>query len=178
MPELGGEKRALIVGRAVAGAAVDQIEQQHRVPRPRPQEVDLRGRELGTEIHVRLMRVIIELEVIDDVSIRVELGQEERRPESAVADDHVGAKLGMRLASLKHGVRVPDAVLKRPAAIMRVFPGPAANLVLDLANSRDLARGRLRHERARPPALLHEVAGDMAELGREILVNEQDVHLK
>ncbi len=51
------------------------------------------------------MRVVVELEVIDDGRIRVELGQEERRAEPAMADDQVGAKLGMGLARLEDGVR-------------------------------------------------------------------------
>ena len=146
---------------------------------PGAQEVDLRRRELGPEIHVGAVGVIVILEVVDDGHIGKQLGQEERRAEPAVADDQVGAKLGMGLACLEDAVRSARCCSRRsgcnsgstrgrrPRPCTRIFRMPATS-----------PGGVSETKRARPAALLHQVAGDVAELGGEVLVDEEDVHLR
>src|SRR5205807_1175646 len=59
---------------------------------------------------------------------------------------------------------------------MRSFGRPAANAVLNALDATPRAGFMFGRERATIAFALHQVASDMAELGREILVDEQNVH--
>jgi hypothetical protein len=145
--------------------------------RARLQEVDLGQGELRSEVHVRVVRVVEELEVIDFRDGRIEFGQEQRRAEAAVADDQIRPQVRMLPARLIDPVGVPDRVLERPAAIMGCLPGTSLRLVRDLPDAIDLARRCRGDERTRPAQGADQVSRDVPELRREILVDEEDVHL-
>src|SRR5262249_38598927 len=71
---------------ADAGIAILQVEQDGSVAGASPELVDLRHQEFGTKVHVGILRVVEELEVIENRTI-VELAQENGCAESGVTDD-------------------------------------------------------------------------------------------
>src|SRR5205085_1915223 len=93
-----------------------------------------------------------------------------------VADDQVRLYVGAGRQRLVDGVRMPDGVLESPAAVVRLLSGAAANVVLDALDAVADAGRLLRDEGAAPAPIPRQVGGDVAELGREVLVDEQDVH--
>ena len=54
---------------------------------------------------------------------------------------------------------------------------PARELVFDLVNPRVIPAGRLADEGAGPAQAIDQVVGDMPELGGEILMNVENVHV-
>ena len=176
VPQLGGEELALEMGGAVARPAVDQVEQDHRVARPHAEEVDLRRGELGAEIHVGAMRMVVILEIVDDRRVGKQFGQEERGAEPAMSDDQVRPELGVGLARLEHAVGVRDRRSRRSGCNSGSTPARRRGLVRDLADSRDLSRRRLGDEGASPAEFLDQVASDVPELRGEVLMDEQDMH--
>ena len=170
------EELLLKMRRAIAALAGLEVEQEHRVPRPCSQEVQLRRRKLGPEVHVRPMRMIIKLEVIDDRHARIKFGQVDRRAETAMTHDQVRAQVFASFARLKNTVRMPDRILKGPAAIVRRLTRTTGRRVFNLFDPVDSSAGSLRDEAARPPSRPDQMSGDVPELGGEVLVDEQDVH--
>jgi hypothetical protein len=81
-----------------------------------------------------------------------------------------------RLERVVDAGRVPDGVVERARVVQRLLDRPALGLVLDLVDARDDAGRRLGHERTAVALLLDEIAGDVPELGRKILVDEKDMH--
>src|SRR5206468_1294415 len=74
------------------------------------------------------------------------------------------------------GVAVPDGVFKGAAAIVVLFRGAAFDVIQDAFDAGPGARTLLRGEGAAKAFLLDEVFGDVAELGGEVLVYEENVH--
>jgi hypothetical protein len=68
-------------------------------------------------------------------------------------------------------------ILKRPSAVVRLLRGPALQLILDQSNAVATARRVAAQESTLPAVLADQSAGDVAELGGKVLVNEQDVHV-
>ena len=87
-------------------------------------------------------------------------------------DDQVGPESGMCLAGFVDAVGVPDGVLEGTAAVVVRPACSAGRLVLDLPEARDLARRCLRDEGATPALGPDQVAGDVAELSGEVLMDE------
>ena len=75
------------------------------------------------------------------------------------------------------GVAVPDGILERAAAIVRFLPRAALHVILDALDAVAVAGRLLRNEGATKTLVLDQIAGNVAELGGEILVDEQDVHV-
>ena len=71
---------------------------------------------------------------------------------------------------------VPDGVLERAAAIVCFLPRAALHVILDALDAVAVAGRLLGNERAAEALVLHQVAGDVPELGREVLMDEQDMH--
>ena len=94
-----------------------------------------------------------------------------------MADDQVGAEFPMLAAGLENTLRMAHGVLEGPRAVVRLLRGPALQLILDQGNAPSLLPGGLRAETSTLPAVISDQpAGDMAELGGKVLVDEQDVH--
>ena len=74
----GGEKAFLVMRRAVAQAAVIQVQENHRVARAGAEEVARLRREFGTEVEVRAVRMIVMLEIVHNRHARESLGKIER----------------------------------------------------------------------------------------------------
>ena len=93
--------------------------------------------------------------------------------EARVADDEVGVEaLLKRAEGFVDPGGVPDAVLERSGAIVRVRRRAAPRLVLDLLDLVVPPRLRLRDERTPIAVLMDEMAGDVPELRRKIFVDE------
>ena len=167
---------ALELRRAVAGTAGLEVQQDHRVPRPGPEEVARLGGEVRPEVHVRTVWPVIIFKIIDDWHAGIQLGQEGCRAEPAMADDQIGRQVGVRRARLIDGVGVPDRVLERSAEVVRRGACTAAGLVLDLAYAVPDSAGGLRNEVALPALRPDQVACDVPELCRKVLMDEQDPH--
>jgi hypothetical protein len=90
-----------------------------------------------------------------------------------MADDQVGSEVGVGLAGLVDPVGVPGGVLEGAAAVVGGLPRASGRAIPDLADAVDLTGRGLRDAAAPPAAGTDQVAGDVAELGREVLVNEQ-----
>src|SRR5687768_12764398 len=110
------EARALEGCRAIAELAVLKVQQDHGVSAARAQEL-FRGKlpvEVVPEGHVALsvVRVVVVLEEVDARNIRVNLAQEQRAAEAAVADDEI--RLNVRPFDHRpdHPVAVPHIVLE------------------------------------------------------------------
>ena len=73
-------------------------------------------------------------------------------------------------------MRVPDGILERPAAVVRLFRGAALDAVLDAFDAVEVPGRKLGDETTAKAVLLHQMAGNQPELGREILMDEQNVH--
>ena len=71
---------------------------------------------------------------------------------------------------------VVHGVLERPRAVVRLLRGPTLQIILDQAYAVAVAR-RVAAQESTLPAVLDQFAGDVAELGGKVLVNEQDVHV-
>ncbi len=69
-----------------------------------------------------------------------------------------------------------SGVLERSRAVVIVLGGAAVDLVLHALDVSDLAATPLGHECAAVLMAFDQMVGNMAELGREVLVNEEDVH--
>src|SRR5262249_15689089 len=80
------------------------------------------------------------------------------------------------LARLVDAMGMPGRVLEGPAAIMGRVASAAPGRVGDLPDAVDHPGWRLRDERTGPTSAADEMSGDMPELGREVLVYEEDVH--
>ena len=116
---VGRRQRApLPGGRAVAGVAVLQVEQQRGVAAVGPEHRLLLGRELRAEVHVAAAGPVEVFEVIDDRAVE-QLAQEERRAEPAVADDEVRGRLQLLAAGLVDAVGVGHCVLEGPGEVVR-----------------------------------------------------------
>src|SRR6516162_10039113 len=87
-----GEGVALPLGGTVAGRAGLQVEKRHGVAGAGAEEVEIARRIVGTEIDVGLAGAVEVLEVVQDRA-RVEVGEEQRRAETAMADNEVGFDL-------------------------------------------------------------------------------------
>ena len=172
---LDREQALLPLRRRVPGRARLQVEQDHRVSSARAQQVQLFDRNLRAEVEVRVAAVIVVLEVIDDRAV-VKVGQKRRRTEPTVSDNEVRLHFGMRLHHFVDTVRVPHTVLERPAAIVDRLGRSAGQLVLKPLNAIEHSGRQLAYERASKAMLLDEIAGDVSELRRKILVDEEDVH--
>src|SRR5579884_2724313 len=77
---------------------------------------------------------------------------------------------------LVDGVRMPDGVLERPAAIVVLLRGTAANLVGHNVDPGHVAWHTLGTEGAAPALVLYQVRCNMPKLGGEVLVDEKEVH--
>ena len=90
--------------------------------------------------------------------------------------NQIGANLGPRRERLEKCLGAPNLVLERPAAVIRLWRGTSPNAI---CKSFDAARRFARpfgNERASPAMPLDQPPCDMAELGREVFVNKQDMH--
>ena len=63
------EQTLLPLGRRIPGRAGLQVQQDHRIASPRPQQVQFFDRNLRPEVEVRIAAVIVVLEVIDDRAV-------------------------------------------------------------------------------------------------------------
>jgi hypothetical protein len=93
-----------------------------------------------------------------------------------MADDQVGRQVGRRLTRLVNGVGVPDGILKGSAEVVRRGACASAGLVMDLAHAVPATGGGFRNEVALPALRPDQVAGDVSELRRKALMDEQDSH--
>jgi hypothetical protein len=69
-------------------------------------------------------------------------------------------------------VRMPDRILKRTATVVGLFRGASADAILDTLHAAVDTGGPLRQKGASCPSRLYQELRYVAELGREILVNE------
>jgi len=97
-----------------------------------------------------------------------------------MADDQIRPPVWIALFSSpqrgEDGVGVPDGVLEGPRTKVRLLRRAAGELIFDFLDALDLAGGRFAEESALPSAGLHEIPGDVAELGGEVLMNVKNVH--
>ncbi len=91
-------------------------------------------------------------------------------------DDEIGPNVRPRGQGLIGGVRMPGGVLEAAAGVVRLLGGAAADAILDALDAADGAGRLFGQEGAAKPLVPRQIAGDVAELGWEILMNEQDVH--
>src|SRR5262249_2629990 len=150
--------------------------QNHRVARSGAKEVARLRREVGTKVEVRAVGMVEMLEVVYHRHARESLGKIQCRAEAAVADDQVGLEVGHRFARLVYGVGVPDGVLERAAEVMRGLACATTNSVWNRAHAVQAYISCLGDEVAAPSSRLREVMGDVAELRREVLVDEENTH--
>lgn len=167
----------LVVGRVVAGGAVLEVQEDHRVAGGAAEAIDLRGGQLGTEVEVGVARAVEVLEVVDHLRLGIEFPQEQGRAPAGVTDDQVRLdRGGDRLQSLIDPGRVPDPVLEGAGEVVGLLGRGPAGPVLDVGDAPRGPRRLLRDEARGPAALGDPASADVAELGREVLVGEEDVH--
>jgi len=171
----GGEQTSLPYGWAVAAVAVVEVEQDHGVAAVGPQKVDLAGQELGTEIEVGTVGVVKIFKIVENRAIE-QLSQEEGRAEAGMAHDEVGFEAGELAAGGVDPVGVGHRVFKGSHTIMGCFGGSADWGVLVALDAVHQARRFVGEERTPKPVPFDQISGDVAELGRVVLMNEKDVH--
>jgi len=137
--------------------------------------LDGRVGKVWAEIHVRSLGAIVILEVVDDRAI-VEFAQEDRGQKTRMGNNEVGPNVRASLESLEQGVGVPDGILKATAAIVRLRCGATPHVILNPLHATSIPRRLLRQKSAAKTLALGQVASDVAELGREVLMNEEDIH--
>jgi hypothetical protein len=93
-----------------------------------------------------------------------------------VPDDQVRLDVRPGLERVVDAHRVAGGVFEGARAIVVVLGRPTLLLVLDAVDLPDLTAAALGRERAPVPVPLDQVGGDVPELGREVLVDKQDVH--
>ncbi len=89
-----------------------------------------------------------------------------------MGDDQIGLDVGALFQRLVDRVRVPDGVLETAATVLRLFRGPAAQLILDHFDAGRGAGSVLREESTAKALLPDQPGGDVAKLSREVLVDE------
>ncbi len=95
-----------------------------------------------------------------------------------MGDDKIGLDVGPRLEGVEDGVRLPDGILEGAAAVIRLFGGSALEVVLDARDAVAETRRLLRNEGAAEPMPLRQISANVAELSREIRMDEQNMHDK
>src|SRR6516225_8614596 len=93
-----------------------------------------------------------------------------------MGDDQVRLEVRARPHRFVNGMTVPDGVFEGSAAVVGLLRGPALQVVLHPLDAVGMARRLLGNEGTTKAFGLDQVAGNVAELGREILVDEQHMH--
>ena len=91
-------------------------------------------------------------------------------------DHQVRPNIRSRFERLVDGLGVPDGVFEGAAAVMGLGRCATAQAVADAFHAPNVTVGLLRDERAEISQTLDQMAGDVPELGGEILMNEENVH--
>ena len=97
----------------VPDVAVLQVQQDHRVSHPSSQALLLGRYEVGTEVDVPAVRVIVVLEIVDDRRVE-KFAEEDRRAEAGVSDHQIRFEIGLRLYGVIDPFRMGYGVLERP----------------------------------------------------------------
>src|ERR1700730_10680530 len=116
---------ALPGSRRVTAIAAVQVHEQDGVAGAGAQLVDFRKWKIGPEVHIRVDRPVVVLEVVDNRAIAIELAKKGAGQEAGMGYDDVGLDVGTSAQGVVDGVAVPDGVLKRSAAVMVLLRGSA-----------------------------------------------------
>lgn len=163
----------------IASGAVVEVEQECGVAGLGAEEIYGLVGEVLAEVHIRIMGRIKIFKIIDDGDIAIKFAEEKRGTEPGMANDEVRLDIRPGGESLINGVGVPDGIFKSAGTVMIVLSGPALELVGDAFNACCLGLtggGDGLGNEGGPPAIAPDkLGGDMTKLGREVLMNEENV---
>ena len=90
--------------------------------------------------------------------------------------DQIGPDFRASFHRLVDGVGMPDTVLEGTAAVVGLPGGTSLNAILNPPHAAFVARRPLRHESTLEAVLPDQMTGNLAELGWEVLMDEEDMH--